>query len=388
MTKTTTLDKFTELEKILNDEILERPDEIRSSLLALLSRRHMFMYGKPGIGKSFLVDRLVARIDGLDENNYFKWLLTKFSVPEELFGGPDFKLMQEQGIYKRITERKLPRASIAFCDEIYKANSAILNSLLTILNERKFENCEDDPTVPLMTMFAASNELPASSELEALADRLHFWHLVQPLNEPSNFVKMLQSELDENPDKMLSLDDIHKAQREVQTVEVPDLIYQVFIDIKNRLRADDIYVTDRRFHQTIDVIKAQAWLNGRTTVEVVDMKPLMHMLWRIPDNIDKVRDIILNLVDPLEQKVVNLRREFEKAIEEWESVLVDSDLEHTHTDATVKMLMKYKEMKAELEQLRDEQKESGRICDPLVDLERRSKVIVTKVYNYLQTPAE
>lgn len=376
---TTVREKFLALEKELQAEVLERPDEIHASLLAMISRRHVFMYGTPGIGKSFLVDRLVARIDGLDGDSYFKWLLTKFSVPEELFGGPDFKLMQEKGVYKRITEKKLPRASLAFLDEGFKANSAILNSLLTILNERSFENCDEDSHVPLITAFVASNELPASSELDALADRLHFWHHVKPLAEPANFVRMLGMNLDENPEKILTLEDIHQAHLEAQQVTLSDSIYGVYIDLADRLRTEGIDVTDRRFTQTVDVLKAEAWLNGRDTVEVLDMKPLMHMLWKVPENIDKVRDIVLNLVDPLEKKVLDLRAEFEKAIASWEEVLVDSDLEHLHTNATIELHSKYKEMKSEMDLLFGEQKETGRICQPLLDLKTRAKDIVTQI---------
>ena len=199
--------KFNTLEDQLNDEVFERTDEIHSAILALLSRRHMFMFGTPGVAKSFVVDRLVERIDGLEDGGYFKWLLTKFSVPEEIFGGPDFKVLKDEGIYKRITTNKLPVASVAFLDEAFKANSAILNSLLKILNEREFDNCDDDPHVPLLSVFAASNELPASRELDALADRLHFWHYVKPIAEPANFVRMLKLDVGE-PDKVISLDDI------------------------------------------------------------------------------------------------------------------------------------------------------------------------------------
>lgn len=383
---TTTLrDKFLTLEKTLNNEVLERPDEIHSAILALISRRHMFMYGPPGAAKSFLVDRLVSYIGGMDDDDYFKWLLTKFSVPEELFGGPDFKLMQEEGIYKRITNKKLPRASIFWGDELFKANSAILNSLLTILNERSFENCDEDPHVPLISCFAASNELPASKELDALADRLHFWHYVQPLTEPSNFVRMLRLEVDDNPEPIITLEDIHEAHAQSLEVQLGDSdIYETFIDLADRLKTADIPVTDRRFHQTVDVIKAEAWLNGHERAEVFDMKPLRHMLWRVPENIDKVREIVLNLTDPFEKKVQDLAEQFEVAINAWQKILVDSDISQIQNDATIEMHGKYKEVKAEIKALKEEQKEVGRLCEPLNQLEQRSKMVITQIYEKLK----
>jgi len=360
--------KFNILEDQLNDEVFERTDEIHSAILALLSRRHMFMFGTPGVAKSFVVDRLVERIDGLEDGGYFKWLLTKFSVPEEIFGGPDFKVLKDEGIYKRITTNKLPVASVAFLDEAFKANSAILNSLLKILNEREFDNCDDDPHVPLLSVFAASNELPASRELDALADRLHFWHYVKPIAEPANFVRMLKLDVGE-PDKVISLDDIKAAQEEVQKVQITDTIYEVFVNLSDQLRTADVPVTDRRFHQSIEVIKAEAWLNNHETTDVFDMKPLMHMLWKDPAHIDTVRSIVLGLVDPLEKQIMDLSDNYRKAIAEWERSLLDSDTAPMRTEATMQMYDKFTKAKKELAEYKESEKSTGRYCRSLHEFE-------------------
>jgi MoxR-like ATPase len=370
--------KFNILEDQLNDEVFERTDEIHSAILALLSRRHMFMFGTPGVAKSFVVDRLVERIDGLEDGGYFKWLLTKFSVPEEIFGGPDFKVLKDEGIYKRITTNKLPVASVAFLDEAFKANSAILNSLLKILNEREFDNCDDDPHVPLLSVFAASNELPASRELDALADRLHFWHYVKPIAEPANFVRMLKLDVGE-PDKVISLDDIKAAQEEVQKVQITDTIYEVFVNLSDQLRPADVPVTDRRFHQSIGVIQAEAWLNGREVAEVADMKPLMHMLWRTVEHIDKVRTIVLNLVDPLEKMVLDLQSELDKAVAEWDKTLLDTDVKAQRVQASLEMHDNFKKAKKEFLDLKAIEKENGRICKAMNSLEKTLKTIAIRI---------
>lgn len=370
--------KFNILEDQLNDEVFERTDEIHSAILALLSRRHMFMFGTPGVAKSFVVDRLVERIDGLEDGGYFKWLLTKFSVPEEIFGGPDFKVLKDEGIYKRITTNKLPVASVAFLDEAFKANSAILNSLLKILNEREFDNCDDDPHVPLLSVFAASNELPASRELDALADRLHFWHYVKPIAEPANFVRMLKLDVGE-PDKVISLDDIKTALEEVQKVQITDTIYEVFVNLSDQLRTADVPVTDRRFHQSIGVIQAEAWLNGREVAEVADMKPLMHMLWRTVEHIDKVRTIVLNLVDPLEKMVLDLQSELDKAVAEWDKTLLDTDVKAQRVQASLEMHDNFKKAKKEFLDLKAIEKENGRICKAMNSLEKTLKTIAIRI---------
>lgn len=364
------LAKFLAVEADLEDVLLERRDEIHAAMLCILAKKHMFMLGSPGVAKSMTVDEIARRITGLDENGYFKWLLTKFSVPEELFGGPDFKLMRDEGIYKRRTGGKLPTAHFAFLDEVFKANSAILNALLKMMNEREFDNPGDDPRVPLCTMFTASNELPASAELDALADRLHFWFFVKPIGESSNFVKMLTMQ-DREPRAFISIDDITQAQREIDDVIITDEILDCILELRERLSDDEVTVTDRRFRQAMDVIRAEAWMNGHNIAEVYDMKPLMHMLWRDPAQMKKVQDCVLDLTDALEKEAREVRDEFDAAYAEFRRVIDDSE----HIDKRAKQGLatyeKYKQAMDDWKRLNERRKEMNRPCKALKDLKAR-----------------
>src|SRR5207244_1383982 len=122
---------------------------------------------------------------------YFQWLLTRFTTPEELFGAVSLKALEEDD-YRRLTTHKLPEAHIAFLDEVFKASSSILNTILTLMNERRFHNGREVAEVPLLTLFAASNELPEDDELLALHDRFLLRFVVDYLDEDFRFLKLLQ----------------------------------------------------------------------------------------------------------------------------------------------------------------------------------------------------
>ena len=132
-------EKLKNIREELKQTFLERSDLIDGALGALLSSHHLLIIGPPGTAKSMLADELCRRIDGA---NYFQWLLTRFTTPEEIFGAVSLKAL-EQDDYRRVTSRKLPEAHIAFLDEIFKANSSILNAILTLINERLAGTAED-----------------------------------------------------------------------------------------------------------------------------------------------------------------------------------------------------------------------------------------------------
>lgn len=356
-------DNFTAVEREMNNVLLEREAEVHSALLAIIAKRHLFMFGAPGIAKSLLVDQLTEHITDAVK---FKWLLTKHSVPEEIYGGPDLLTLKDTGIYRRVTDGKLPKAHFAFLDETFKANSAILNSLLKILNENEFDNPGDEPHVPLISLFAASNELPTSSELNALADRLHLWHYVQPIHDTSNFVKMLEAE-DHEPENTISLEDIRTAQIEAANVRIDDDVYGALVELAARLREEEIIVSDRRFKQSLSIIRAEAWLNGCDVAEVVHTKPLQHMMWRDPSQIITVRTAVYDLADPIERDVLILRDEWNVAYTAYRETMSDNFASGRKADHTLEIFKKFKSCKKEVTSLRKRCEEMNRTCKALDD---------------------
>src|SRR3954466_10078396 len=138
-------------------------------LVAAVAQEPLLLVGPPGTAKSDLVLKFKDAL-GLGEDDYFEYMLTRFTEPSEVIGPIDINLLRE-GRYVRREQGKLPTARLAFLDEIFKSNSAILNILLTIINERKFYKDGMTQPVRLRILFAATNEVPEHGELGALKDR-------------------------------------------------------------------------------------------------------------------------------------------------------------------------------------------------------------------------
>jgi hypothetical protein len=158
--------RFDAIRRELDQKFLAKEEIIRLMLVAAIAGEHMVLIGPPGTAKSALIRAFARLIDA----RYFEYLLTRFSEPNELFGPVDIQSFRS-GSYRRVVSNMLPEAEIVFLDEAFKANSAILNSLLTLLNERRFNNGAQLMKVPLISLFAASNEVPSSDNLDAIFDR-------------------------------------------------------------------------------------------------------------------------------------------------------------------------------------------------------------------------
>jgi MoxR-like ATPase len=265
-----------------------------------------------------LAEELCQRVEGAD---YFQWLLTKFTTPEEIFGAVSLKAL-EQDDYRRVTTHKLPEAHIAFLDEIFKANSSILNALLTLINERLFHNGRERLSVPLITLFGASNELPDEEELTALYDRFMLRFVADYISEEFRFLKMLEAGRPAAPTR-LGFGELEELRRMVAAVPVPAGVLRTIADIRRELGRQQIIASDRRYRMSLDLLRAHAFLMQRSQVTEDDLLFLQHVLWKDPEERAKVRDTIQHLIKGYEEEARELLIESEElqenASRKWES---------------------------------------------------------------------
>ena len=318
-TKTPNVNKLVEMRDQLKSRFIERDDQITGTICAILAKQHLFMVGPPGTAKSMLTDAVCRRIEGAD---YFQWLLTKFSTPEEIFGPISLKAL-ENDEYKRITTNKLPEAHIAFLDECFKANSAILNSLLTIVNERKYHNNGTPRDVPLESLFTASNELPEGEELGALYDRLLLRFVVPYIADDSDFKEMMLMDGQDTNAVTITLSELATMQDEAMAVTIPEEVIDTLIQIKNNLEREGVINSDRRFKQSLDVLKAHAYLNNRTAVSDDDLTILQYILWSQLAEIKIVNRVIIGTANPLMNKILELMDQASEVSKDVQNMLKD-----------------------------------------------------------------
>jgi MoxR-like ATPase len=312
--------KLNDLRDALSQNLIERDTPIRLTLLAALSGEHLLLLGPPGTAKSELARRLKQAFNG---GNYFERLLTRFSVPEELFGPLSIKALEEDR-YERLTSRYLPTATVAFIDEIFKANSAILNSLLTLLNEREFDNGVNRDKTPLSCVVGASNELPEGEELDALYDRFLLRYQVMPVSK-KGFVQLLNLKGNIKPPEpdlelRLTSEELQEIQESAEFVKIPNDVMVLLQELRHFLTEQQIYVSDRRWRKVVKLLQVAAYTNDKNEVSIWDCWLLQHCLWAAPEQRESIFDWYQSRVGT---KATFDPEKFSKLIAAWEKKLED-----------------------------------------------------------------
>lgn len=285
--------------------------------MASVAGESIFFLGPPGTAKSLVSRRLKCAFEGEGESplNYFEYLMNQFSTPDELFGPVSLKALEENK-YERITECYLPDADVAFLDEIWKAGPAIQNTLLTIINEKKFHNGNQVKNVPLKALVSASNELPAQDQgLEALWDRFLMRLIVNPIQSEDDFMnlvcgKKVKSELEPTESmkkNLISTSELSDWQNQIDEIEVPDDVKSVITSIrqemalqnedKKRDEKEKFYVSDRRWTKIVHVLKTSAFLNGRKAVNLMDCQLIEYCIWNTEKQIAESKEIVQKCVE-------------------------------------------------------------------------------------------
>lgn len=281
----------------------EREEIVAVSFLGALSGQNTFLYGPPGTAKSLIARRIACGFEG---PTYFECLMNRFSTPEEVFGPVSIKELKEDR-YLRKTEGYLPMADFAFLDEIWKSSPAILNALLTLINERSFRNGDKVEDAPLKALIVASNETPDVNQgLDALYDRFIVRLMVPPIEQSDHFDKLLdeppaEAEVVVPSDLIVKPAEWEAWSKEVQSSvrlsnETLTIIHLVRSALQDQSEALKLYVSDRRWQRSAMLMKAAAFFNGRKETNHSDALLLQHCLWTTNENREAVAKIVATAV--------------------------------------------------------------------------------------------
>lgn len=318
-------ERIKKLIQALSEGVYEREDTIKLCLLAALSGESVFLLGPPGIAKSLIAKRL---IQAFESSSYFEYLMTRFSTPEEVFGPLSIQELKDNGRYVRLTDGYLPTSQVVFLDEIWKAGPAILNTLLTVVNEKTFKNGSDIEPVPMRLLISASNELPTEdSGLEALYDRMLVRVFVNRIQNKQNFRSMLTvgTPQEAQVPEGLAIKDKEYRQwlSELDTLELTEDVFDKLFQIKSMIEAKegtpsqegqppgDMYVSDRRWKKAVKLLKASAYFNGRDAINALDLMLLQDCLWNSPHSRLMVRECIATFAKEYAYNQSEIRQKIE-----------------------------------------------------------------------------
>jgi len=302
--------RLRQVAETIQGQFIGKDEIIRLMLIAVVAGEHCVLLGPPGTAKSALI-RTLAR---LLQANYFEYLLTRFTEPNEIFGPVDIGAFRE-GVYRRNTVGMLPEAEVVFLDEVFKSNSAILNALLTLLNERKFSSGGQVVECPLLSVFGASNEVPSDENLNAIFDR--FLLRVQSDNlDAYHFNELLMKGIDLEV-RMLERQPVqplvaaaelaHLRRGFGKQMKFSDDFLSTYKGLTFQIRAEGISLSDRRVIKLLKLFAASAYLDGRAQADSSDLFILKH-IWNNHDQAALLDAIVQPVLDAFYREHPDRRR--------------------------------------------------------------------------------
>lgn len=310
----TYFEKFQEVVNSLKQTLIERDEVIEGIACGFMSQTNVLLIGEPGTAKSLVINKF-AKMMGMDsENGYFHYLLTKYTEPAEVLGTVDITKLRE-GKYEIITKNKLPEASVVFLDEVFNANSAILNSLLTIINEKKLiiGNIYKDMS-NLMVVYGASNHVPDDPLLKAFFDRFPIRVKVDSISPTDNNIKtLLDKEFKIENESISKQNEVNLFNRE-EAIEFSKMMNQHIVDyyykyikesreLKNVLRLlrhlkeNGVFISDRNIKNIIKNIIAHTILKSEKlepkTTDDDSIRFIVTKIWNKEEEKDEIERLLM-----------------------------------------------------------------------------------------------
>jgi len=292
--QTELVEKLQKVLQYLKETFIGKDEIIDLMGICLAGRENLFMLGPPGTAKSAMVRELARLLEG----KTFEYLLTRFTEPSELFGPFDIRKLREGDLITN-TEGMLPEASLIFLDELLNANSAILNSLLMVLNEKVFRRGRETRDLPVLMVVGASNHLPEEEALQALFDRFLIrvkCDYVDPEQLSQVLVAGWSLEKRTNRERPnITAEDVKLLQQQTSSVDLGE-IRSPYVELILKLRNAGLQVSDRRAVKLQRLIAASALLSSRTQATISDFWVLRY-IWDTEEQQEIIAGIVNGVIE-------------------------------------------------------------------------------------------
>lgn len=305
----TLVEKFQKARDGVRGSLIERDEEVDLMFVALLAGEHCCFRGDAGTAKSMMIDNVVGSIAGAEK---FDILMSKFTDPVEM-EGPLVIDELLKGNYVRRNETYATTAHIIFVDEVFKASSAILNTTLKLINEKKYRNGGRWHPSPLISVFGASNEWPVGDSYadvaQAFFDRFLIRKDVSRVGSPKGLADLMFGGDDkfDAPKDVLSINEVQFASALSMDTDISAVAVGKIAAIIRELNGAGIHPGDRRLRKSVKACRAAAWLAGSQEVQPQHLSVLAHTLWDHPDKARETAKIVDKIADPDRAAVGELR---------------------------------------------------------------------------------
>jgi MoxR-like ATPase len=263
--------------------------------IGLIAKENAYLLGPPGTAKSAIVREVSKSIEG---GKNFEYLLTRFTEPSEIFGPFDIRKLKDGDLVTNI-EGMMPQASLVFLDEIFNANSALLNGLLMALNEKIFRRGKETIQLPALMFIGASNILPEEEALNALLDRFLIRvkcdYVDTDLLEQVLKAGWKLENRDTGETSLVEPGDVKLLQEACRKVDLSDII-PTYVNLVHNLRNTGIKVSDRRAVKCQNLIAASAIISGRAKATLSDLW-VMKYIWDTEEQIEILAGIVNTIIE-------------------------------------------------------------------------------------------
>ena len=292
----------------LNDAFLERTEIIDGVIASIITEQNCFLFGAPGTGKSELVRQIANGFNGC---KFFGYLLSPTTDPSELYGPVAVsKLLEDE--YTRDIKGYLPDSNIAFLDELFRGSSAVLNSLLQVLNERTFNNGKELVQTKIKSVVAATNSFPSEESLQAFCDRFLFRPTIEGLKKPTSKRKLYDWALSGNRPSVksdLTIESLQILKQEADEVKVSDEFIDIFTECMDMLESRGMVISDRRRVQILKFLRGWAIVQGEDTLHPDYLhQTLHHIVYQSEEDLETIKEVVDQVVPTADQFIRSLKK--------------------------------------------------------------------------------